>query len=198
MERCRGSPGRPSPSSRGLWRRRQRATLIYQETYRTLLLHGHRFESRSGACGAPVVRLRESRPNLDHDLRHHRPHTEAALAKIRSGRWRANDQAENWVGHAIAEVLGVDVRDAEGKAKVKAALDTWLVSGRLRVVTAKDEKEVQAIRRGRAGITGALIPTGRLFMGCFRLRLLLLLLLLLLRLRSKFIDAARHTVERTG
>ena len=70
------------------------------------------------------------------------PITEAALAKIRSGRWRANHQANNWVGHAIADVLGVDVRDADGKAKVKAALNAWLASGRLRLVTAKDEKSI--------------------------------------------------------
>ena len=66
-------------------------------------------------------------------------HTEAALAKIRSGRWRANEQGNSWVGHAIAEVLGLDVGEAGGKAKVKAALNMWIVSGRLRVVTAKDE-----------------------------------------------------------
>jgi hypothetical protein len=32
------------------------------------------------------------------------------------------------------------VRDADGKAKVKAALNMWIVSGSLRVVTAKGEK----------------------------------------------------------
>jgi hypothetical protein len=67
---------------------------------------------------------------------------EAALAKIRSGRWRAHEQAKNWVGHAVAEVLGVDVHDTLGKAEVKAALKTWLASGRLRVVTAKDENSM--------------------------------------------------------
>lgn len=65
--------------------------------------------------------------------------TDAAFAKIRSGRWRAHEQARSWVGYAIAEVLGLDVRDADGKAKVKAALNMWLATGRLRVVTAKDE-----------------------------------------------------------
>jgi hypothetical protein len=81
------------------------------------------------------------------------PITEAALAKIRSGRFRANQQANNWVGYAIADVLGVDARDAGGKAKVKAALNIWLASGTLRVVTAKDEKNVfkQFVEVARGG-----------------------------------------------
>jgi hypothetical protein len=66
--------------------------------------------------------------------------TEAIFAKIRSGRWRAHAQATGWVGHAIAEVLGLDVRNADDRLKVKAALNRWIASGKLRVVTAKDEK----------------------------------------------------------
>jgi hypothetical protein len=66
--------------------------------------------------------------------------TDAIFAKIRSGKWRAHVQAANWVGHAIAEVLDLDMRDADDRAKVKAALRTWIASGKLRVVTAKDEK----------------------------------------------------------
>jgi hypothetical protein len=66
--------------------------------------------------------------------------TEAIFAKIRSRRWRAHVQAKSWVGHAIADVLGLDVRNADDRVKVKAALNTWIASGKLRVVTAKDEK----------------------------------------------------------
>ena len=66
--------------------------------------------------------------------------TEAIFAKIRSGKWRAHVQATSWVGYAIAEVLGLDVRNADDRVKVKAALNTWIASGKLRVVTAKDEK----------------------------------------------------------
>jgi hypothetical protein len=66
--------------------------------------------------------------------------TEAIFAKIRSGRWRAHVQASSWVGYAIADVLGLDVRDADDREKVKAALNMWIASGKLRVVTVKDEK----------------------------------------------------------
>jgi hypothetical protein len=41
--------------------------------------------------------------------------TEAIFAKIRSRRWRAHVQAKSWVGHAIADVLGLDVREADGE-----------------------------------------------------------------------------------
>jgi hypothetical protein len=67
---------------------------------------------------------------------------QSALAKIRSGRWRAHDQAKNWVGHAVAEVLGLDVRNTEDKAMIKAEIKIWLASGRLKVVTVKDDKGV--------------------------------------------------------
>ena len=68
--------------------------------------------------------------------------TAAALAKIRSGRWRAHEQAQSWVGRAIGEVLGLDAHDAEDKARIKMVLKMWIQSGRLRVITAKDENSM--------------------------------------------------------
>ena len=96
---------------------------------------------RSGACGAPVVRpTGPIRPTMPSTITS--AHTEAIFAKIRSGRWRASHLAKNWVGQPVAEVLGLDVRDPLDRAKIKAAINVWLASGKLRVVTAKDEKSM--------------------------------------------------------
>lgn len=45
--------------------------------------------------------------------------------------WRENVQSEDWVGHAVAETLGIEIDTEAGKARVKALLRTWLKSGAL-------------------------------------------------------------------
>lgn len=65
---------------------------------------------------------------------------DAAARKVRSGKWRENIQASNWVGNAIAEALSLDVEDARDKAKIKACLKMWIASGAFRVVDGLDEK----------------------------------------------------------
>jgi hypothetical protein len=52
-------------------------------------------------------------------------------ARIRGGKWKASIQAKNWAGNAIAEALGLDVKDADDKAKIKAALKMYLKAGTL-------------------------------------------------------------------
>lgn len=39
---------------------------------------------------------------------------------------RENMRAQNWVGHLIGEVLGIDTSEKDGKAKVKSLLSSWL------------------------------------------------------------------------
>ena len=63
-------------------------------------------------------------------------------AKIRGGKWKESIQAkDNWVGHAIAEALGLDLDNPAHKAKVKAALRMYLEAGTLVVVKRKDEDQ---------------------------------------------------------
>jgi len=62
------------------------------------------------------------------------------VAEVRGGKWKASIQAkENWVGHAIAEALGLDLELAADKAKVNAALKMYLAAGTLVVVERMDE-----------------------------------------------------------
>jgi hypothetical protein len=59
-------------------------------------------------------------------------------AEVRGGKWRENIQADNWVGHAIAEALGLDLDVPAHKAKVRAALKMYLAAGTLVIVEGVD------------------------------------------------------------
>ncbi len=46
---------------------------------------------------------------------------------LASGDWRESDQAHNWVGHLVAEILGLSVET--NKPRIKAILKTWRNNG---------------------------------------------------------------------
>ena len=46
--------------------------------------------------------------------------------------YRQNVQARQWVGHCVGEILGIDVNEKQGKAKVKAIIKTWVEKDVLR------------------------------------------------------------------
>jgi hypothetical protein len=56
----------------------------------------------------------------------------AIQAPIREGYWRADPQAKAWAGHAVGDVLGLDMQDKHNRAKVKIMLATWIKNGVLR------------------------------------------------------------------
>jgi hypothetical protein len=72
--------------------------------------------------------------------------TDADFAKvaaaIKAGQWRENAQAKNWVGHAIAETLGLDTADKADRARIGGMLKAWLAAGALTVVEGFDEKRM--------------------------------------------------------
>jgi hypothetical protein len=61
---------------------------------------------------------------------------------VRGGDWKADAQAEDWVGCAVADVLELDVADRKGKdaARVKKLLARWVENGALLKVTKRCEK----------------------------------------------------------
>jgi len=67
-------------------------------------------------------------------------HLRAVQAKVAAGRYRESSQAKNWVGTAVAEVLGLNLNDKAAKAKVKGLLKTWIKSRMFKVVSGTDEK----------------------------------------------------------
>ena len=58
---------------------------------------------------------------------------------IRRGKWRENVQAKAWVGHAVAEALGMDASNKAHRAKIVGMLKVWLAAGSLIVVEGQDE-----------------------------------------------------------
>jgi hypothetical protein len=64
----------------------------------------------------------------------------AVQAAVAAGEWRENAQASNWVGKAIAGVLGLDLTEPSAKVTVKALQKSWVKDGILKLVERKDAK----------------------------------------------------------
>ncbi|WP_346033264.1 AAA family ATPase [Erythrobacter westpacificensis] len=62
--------------------------------------------------------------------------------RIAAGEWAENVQANDWAGHAVAQVIGADLDDKADKARVKSLLRTWIENGALKV-------ERRPTRKGR-------------------------------------------------
>jgi hypothetical protein len=65
---------------------------------------------------------------------------ELVAAAIRASNWRADPQAKQWVGRAIAKTLGYDLDDRADKAAVKQLIKYWISTGALVVVERQTEK----------------------------------------------------------
>jgi hypothetical protein len=67
---------------------------------------------------------------------------EKVAVVIRGGKWRENAQAEAWVGKAVAQALGLEVKSRADKARIVAMLKAWGSAGSLVVVEGKDENRI--------------------------------------------------------
>jgi hypothetical protein len=65
---------------------------------------------------------------------------EMVAAAIRAGNWRADVQAKQWVGRAVAKALAYDLDDLADKATVKQLVKYWIGTGALVVVERQTEK----------------------------------------------------------
>ncbi|BCB17326.1 helicase RepA family protein [Bosea sp. ANAM02] len=66
----------------------------------------------------------------------------AALARIAQGEWRLDQQAKNWVGHAIAEALGQDIEEKSVRSAMKLLVQKWIAERWLKVVKRQDQKRM--------------------------------------------------------
>jgi len=64
----------------------------------------------------------------------------AVQAIVSKGRYRASPQAGDWVGHAVAKVLRLDLNKPNDKRKMGNLLKAWLTSGSLKKQVDKDDK----------------------------------------------------------
>lgn len=67
----------------------------------------------------------------------------AALMRVAQGEWRLDQQAKNWVGHAIAEALGQDSDQPSVRSAMKLLVRKWISEGWLKVVRRRDAKRME-------------------------------------------------------
>lgn len=58
---------------------------------------------------------------------------EAIKTRIANSESRENDQAKEWAGHRVGEVLGIDSTDKANKKRIGAMLRGWIAGGQLEV-----------------------------------------------------------------
>jgi hypothetical protein len=59
-----------------------------------------------------------------------------------NGNYRKSDQAKDWIGYAVAEVLDLDPSDEADKKQIKAILKKWFANGVLDTKEQLDEKRM--------------------------------------------------------
>ncbi len=59
---------------------------------------------------------------------------------VKDGRWRLDAQSAEWVGRAVAGVLGLDLDAKADRARIASLLKTWITSGALRKADGLDDK----------------------------------------------------------
>ena len=67
-------------------------------------------------------------------------HAMRILAEVRAGEWKDSPRSPDWVGRAVAKVLGLDLKATRDNAVVKAWIKEALATGSLVKETRKDEK----------------------------------------------------------
>jgi hypothetical protein len=70
--------------------------------------------------------------------------------RIQEGVWRENQRADDWVGKAVAEALGLDLDEPAVKKRVSAMLKIWIGNGSLKIVhgVAKNRHERKFVKVG--------------------------------------------------
>ena len=65
-------------------------------------------------------------------------HMHQVRAIAAEGNYRKDSRSEDWIGHAVAEVLGRDMDDEADRKQVKQILKTWFEN---RVLTAEPRRD---------------------------------------------------------
>ena len=70
-------------------------------------------------------------------------HLRKVQAAVAAGHWRENVQSKDWVGLAVARVMGLDASNKAHRATIVESLKRWLASGMLVTVEGEDEKRMK-------------------------------------------------------
>jgi hypothetical protein len=74
-----------------------------------------------------------------------------AVAAMEANPPRENPQAANWVGHTVADVLGMDTEDKADKSRISSMVKTWIKSGILAVEEVRDTRNGRETKVVKAG-----------------------------------------------
>lgn len=66
-------------------------------------------------------------------------HLRRVQAVVAAGEYKAHHMASDWVGNAVADVLGVDVQDKAQRARILKMIGAWEANGALRTEERKDQ-----------------------------------------------------------
>jgi hypothetical protein len=61
-------------------------------------------------------------------------------ARLGAGSYRESEQAADWAGHLVGELLGLDTSDKADKHRVKRMLAAWIAAGELAIEMRPDER----------------------------------------------------------
>ncbi|GLI99784.1 hypothetical protein Sbs19_36020 [Sphingobium sp. BS19] len=67
-------------------------------------------------------------------------HIAEVQARVAVGAWRQSPQAKDWVGHVVADVLGLNASDKADKARICALMKAWIENDKLRIEQMPDSK----------------------------------------------------------
>lgn len=65
-------------------------------------------------------------------------HMHAIREKARTGDWRKDPKSDDWIGRALAEMLGLDIDRTSDLKKIKGILSKWFDNKVLDTTTRKD------------------------------------------------------------
>lgn len=70
-------------------------------------------------------------------------HVKRVQDAVGNGRWRENQQANEWVGHAVADALMMDAGDPKDRKSIAIMVREWIKNDVLRVVEDEDAKRMK-------------------------------------------------------
>lgn len=94
---------------------------------------GNRVNALEDEVGVPTV---WQKPDAMAMLKDH--HRVAAVRLVQAGEWREDVRAGNWVGHAVAQAMELDLDDPKDKNTVKKVVHMWCRTGVFKVIQQQD------------------------------------------------------------
>lgn len=96
---------------------------------------GNRVDAQEDNVGVATAWIK---PGMFDGIKEH--HLYQVRAAVAGGEWRFDVQCSNWVGHAIAGVLGLDSNEQADRQRIKSMLKFWIKNNVLEVVDAFDHQ----------------------------------------------------------